>query len=179
VAVTGSAADTPIFLVGFMASGKSTVGRIIAARLGWEFRDLDRVIADEAGHPIPEIFSAEGEEGFRRREADALRRVATLQRTVIATGGGAACREDNLAQMLAAGQVITLGVTADEVIRRAGQRSMRPLLAAATDPLSTAIELLRVREPYYARAHARVETAGRTPEEVAAEVLRVIEARAS
>jgi shikimate kinase len=171
--------DAPIFLVGFMASGKSTVGRILAARLGWEFRDLDRVIADEAARTIPEIFSAEGEDGFRRREADALRRVATLRRTVIATGGGAACQEDNLAAMLGAGSVVALAVTADEVMRRAGPRSTRPLLAGAAEPLAAASELLRAREPFYARAHARVETAGRTPEEVAAEVLRVIEARAS
>ena len=175
-------ADPPVFLVGFMASGKSTVGRIVAGRLGWEFRDLDTLVTLEAGRTVAEIFSSEGEDGFRRREAEAVRAATALRRTVIATGGGAACREENLAAMLDAGHVVALVVTPDEVLRRAGtgaNRSARPLLGNAADPRAAAIDLMRAREPFYARAHARVPTDGRAPEEVAADVLRVIEARST
>jgi shikimate kinase len=171
-----------VFLVGFMASGKSTVGRIVASRLGWEFRDLDTLVTLEAGHTVAEIFSREGEEGFRRRETEAVRAAIALRRTVIATGGGAACREENLLAMLSAGHVVALVVTPDEVLRRTGtgaNRAVRPLLAQAADPRAAAADLLRAREPFYARAHARVSTDGRAPEEVAADVLRVIEARAT
>ena len=172
-----ASAGRPLFLVGFMASGKSTVGRLVAERLGWEFRDLDELIAAAAGKTIPEIFAAEGEAGFRLRESEAVRASAEIRRTVVATGGGAACREENLAAMLAAGVVVTLEVSPDEVLRRAGPRASRPVLANAADPRATVIELQRAREPFYARAHARVQTDGRVPEQVAAEVLRVLEQR--
>src|SRR5450755_42182 len=92
--------DAPIFLVGFMATGKTTVGRILAARLGWRLVDLDDVIAREAGRTVPEIFEAEGEAGFRAREARALAAASAERRAVVATGGGAGCREDNLRTML-------------------------------------------------------------------------------
>lgn len=172
----GRPAGAPLFLVGFMASGKSTVGRLVAARLGWQFRDLDRVIADAAGRTIPEIFAAEGEEGFRQREAQAVAEAAALRHTVIATGGGAACREANLARMLASGHVVALAVTPEEVVRRTQGRSNRPLLDGAADPLAAATALLRAREPFYARAHATVQTQDLGPDEVAAAVMRVLEA---
>ena len=160
-----------------MASGKSTVGRLVAEQLGWAFCDLDELIVAAAGRTIPEIFAAEGEPGFRIREAEAVRASTGSRRTVVATGGGAACREENLAAMLKSGVVVTLEVSPDEVLRRAGSRSSRPVLASAADPRATVIELQRAREPFYARAHARVETDGRPPEQVAADVLRVLEHR--
>src|SRR3954454_23971388 len=91
----------PIFLIGFMGSGKTTVGGLLAERLGWPFADLDDLIVRSAGLTVAEIFAREGEEGFRRRETEAVRAAAAGRRLVVATGGGAACREDNLALMLA------------------------------------------------------------------------------
>ena len=105
-----------------------------------------------------------------------MREAAALRRTVVATGGGAACREPNLTRMLESGRVVALVVSPEEVVRRTQGRSSRPLLDGAADPLGAAAELLRAREPFYARAHARVETQDRTPEEVAAAVMRVLEA---
>jgi len=172
-------AGAPLFLVGFMASGKSTVGRLVAARLGWEFRDLDRVIADAAGRTIPEIFAAEGEEGFRRRETEAVAEATALRNAVIATGGGAACREPNLSRMLAAGHVVALAVSPQEVVRRTQGRSNRPLLDGAADPLAAATALLQARAPFYARAHATIQTQDLQPDEVAAAVMRVLEANRS
>jgi shikimate kinase len=170
--------DAPIFLIGFMGSGKSTVGRILAARLGWAFHDLDRVIAEAARSTVAEIFAREGEEGFRQRETEAVRSATTLRRAVVATGGGAACREPNLSLLLAAGPVVALSVSPEEAVRRTRGDASRPLLHGETDRLRAAADLLRDREAFYARAHALVDTHGRSPETVAADVLRVIEAMA-
>ena len=178
---THSRADAPVFLIGFMASGKTTVGRIVAARLGWGFQDLDQIVTTAAGRSVADIFARDGEAEFRRRESEALRAVCETRRTVIATGGGAACQEQNLALMLAKGGVVALSVQPAEVIRRAGSDGGRPLLgsptgtaAGQTDAISAAAQLLATREAFYARAHHRVETDGKSPEQVAEEVLRLL-----
>ena len=162
--------DVPLFLVGFMATGKTTVGRILAARLGWKLVDLDEVIVRDAGQSVPRIFETEGEAGFRAREARALGEVSRERKIVVATGGGAACREDNLRAMLAAGRVVALAITPEEAVRRARGGAGRPLLAGA-DPLAAATALLAARSPFYARAHLTVDTVGRAPEDVADDVL--------
>jgi shikimate kinase len=171
------AGQAPVFLIGFMATGKTTVGRLVAARRGWSFVDLDEVIVGEAGMTVAEIFAREGEAGFRQREAAAVRAAVSRQQTVIATGGGAACREDNLSTMLAGGRVVALSATPAEVLRRVGGPSGRPLLEGKdgkADPLGTAAALLAAREPFYARAHHTVDTVGKTPAEVAALVLAAL-----
>jgi shikimate kinase len=167
--------DAPIFLVGFMATGKTTVGRILAARLGWDLVDLDDVIAREAGRSVTQIFEAEGEAGFRVREARALADASVGARTVVATGGGAACREENLQVMLRAGRVVGLAITPQEAVRRARGGAGRPLLAGPADPVATAAALLAARAPFYARAHHSVDTVGRLPQDVARDVLAWVE----
>ena len=137
--------DAPIFLIGFMASGKTTVGRLLAERLEWAFVDLDKVIEDAAGKTVPDIFAAEGEAGFRKRETEALREVARSRKTVVATGGGAPCRDENLEAMLEEGRVFWLGVSAEEAVQRAGKASGRPLLDSAADPVAAARSLLKSR----------------------------------
>jgi shikimate kinase len=167
--------DAPIFLVGFMATGKTTVGRILAARLGWKLVDLDEVIVREAGQSVPRIFETEGEAGFRAREARALVTVSRERRLVVATGGGAACREDNLRTMLDTGRVVALAITPEEAVRRAGDGGGRPMLTGMqggqADPLERARTLLQARMPFYARAHLQVDTVGRLPQDVALDVL--------
>jgi shikimate kinase len=164
----------PIVIIGFMGTGKTTVGRLVADRLGRRFVDLDRVIEEVAGRSIPEIFRADGEPGFRRLETEALGRALGEGGAVIATGGGAACREPNLGMMLARGLVVALSATPEESLRRTGRASGRPMLDDASDPLAQARELLRQREPFYARAHVRIDTVGRAPDEVAAAVLAAV-----
>ncbi len=159
-------ADAPIFLVGFMASGKTTVGSLLAARLGWAFVDLDALVVEAAGAPVADIFAREGETGFRRRESAAVRQAARMQRTVVATGGGAACREENLGVMLGEGRVVALAVSPEEAVRRAGRSSGRPLLDGAADPVAAARDLLEARDPFYARAHVRIDTDGQTPDQI-------------
>ncbi|MEA2700524.1 MAG: shikimate kinase [Myxococcales bacterium] len=167
--------DAPIFLIGFMATGKTTVGRLVAQARGMAFFDLDEMIAGGAGSSVAEIFAREGEAGFRRREAEAVQKACTLTRTVVATGGGAACREENLASMLAGGRVVALSATPAEVLRRTGGASGRPLLDGKADPVGTAAALLAAREPFYARAHHSIDTVGKSPAAVAAEVLAALE----
>src|SRR5688500_15415463 len=120
----------PVFLIGFMAAGKTTVGRRLAARLGRRFVDLDDAIAEAAGAPVAAQVAAD-EPAFRRREADAL--VAAIAAggdgAVIATGGGCAAFGDNLDRMRAAGLVVALSASLPEIRRRAAaQDADRPLL---------------------------------------------------
>ena len=165
--------DAPIFLIGFMAAGKTTVGRLLAERLDWVFVDLDKVIEDEAGQTVADIFAAEGEAGFRKRETAALGEVAARRKVVVATGGGAPCSEENIEAMLAAGRVFWLDVAADEAVRRAGKTSGRPLLDGAADAVEAARKLLDARRPFYQRAHAGVVTMDQSPSEIVNELLQV------
>jgi shikimate kinase/3-dehydroquinate synthase len=156
---------TPLFLIGFMAAGKTTVGRALAGT-NRRFIDLDDAI-DVTGETVAELV-ARDEAEFRRREATALARVIAEANdgAVIATGGGAATYGDNLARMRAAGCVVALGVDVDEALRRAANGPSRPLLANAE-------VLARQRAPIYRRAHAVVETTGRSLAEVTGDVQRV------
>ncbi len=155
----------PLFLIGFMAAGKTSVGRALAAAAGRRFVDLDDLIAAQ-GEPVAQLV-ARDEPELRRREAAALRdAIADAgDNPVIATGGGAAVFGDNLERMRAAGCVVALGVDLAEAERRAAGGPPRPLLA--TPGLAAA------RAPVYRRAHAVVETTGRTVAEVVAQVAAV------
>jgi shikimate kinase/3-dehydroquinate synthase len=155
-----------VFLIGFMAAGKTSVGRALAASTGRRFVDLDDVIAT-MGEPVAHLV-ARDEAEFRRREAAALARVIAEggDDRVIATGGGAAAFGDNLARMRAAGLVVALGVDLDEAARRAAGGPPRPLLASAAT-------LAAARAPAYRRAHAVVDTTGKAIDEVVAAVRAV------
>ena len=148
----------PLFLIGFMAAGKTSVGRALAAATGRRFVDLDDAIAAK-GEPVAQ-FVARDEAMFRRVEAETLREIDAQ---IIATGGGAAAYGDNLAWMRAHGVVIALGVDLTEVRRRAAGGPERPLLANAE-------ALARAREAIYRRAHAVVDTNGKSIAEVVGEV---------
>jgi shikimate kinase len=159
-----------VVLVGFMGTGKTTVGRLLAQHLGRRFVDLDEVIVADAGRPISDIFRDEGEPAFRARESAALGRILGEDAVVIATGGGAACREDNLTAMLARADVVALFASPEESVRRAGVHSGRPLFDNAADPVAAARALHAKREPFYRRAHVHVDTEGKGPEQIVAEI---------
>jgi shikimate kinase len=164
-------AHAPVFLIGFMASGKTTVGRLLAAALGFRFADLDDQIVAAAGATIPEIFAREGEAGFRAKEREAVRAATGERRVVFATGGGAPCFGDNLATMRGAGRVVALEVSPEEAVRRAGRGSGRPLLDGAANPVDAAAALLNERSRFYAQAEVRVRTEGRAPDAIVAEIV--------
>lgn len=181
--------DSPnpqIYLTGFMGSGKSTVGPLVGARLGRRFLDLDDLIAERAGRAIPAIFEAEGEAGFRRREADALRAVSREDgRAVVATGGGTLVQEENLERARASGTVVYLHAPAAVLTERlrdtAAERPLlqseggRPLAGAA---LARRIEtLLAERRPFYQHAHVTIDTAEAPPEATAEAVIDALRER--
>jgi shikimate kinase len=161
-------------LIGFMATGKTTVGRMVAERLQRRFLDLDHLVEDAVGMKVSELFRTQGEPAFRKAEALALQLALKEDSVVLATGGGAACREDNLQAMLASGYVVALSATPAEVLKRTGGASGRPLLDRAADPLAEAERLLSERESFYGRAHLRVDTVGKGPHVVAAEIVAAV-----
>jgi len=154
--------DLPIFLVGMMGAGKTTIGRGLARALGREFVDLDHELEARCGVRVPVIFEIEGEDGFRRRESTALERCALRRNIVLATGGGAILAESNRKLLREHGVVVYLSASVDELFRRTSRDRNRPLLRTA-DPRATLRDLLQKREPLYREvAHLTVET-GCTP----------------
>jgi shikimate kinase len=167
-----------VLLIGFMGSGKSTAGRLVACRLAREFVDLDELIVEREGRSIPEIFAAGGEEAFRTAESAALGELAGLVPTVIACGGGIVLDDANRSMLGALGLVVYLQVSAEEALARIGDTSGRPLLAGGG--ASMAASLLRSREALYeATADVSVATAGLDPEAVADEIVRAVEREAA
>ncbi len=160
-----------VFLIGFPAAGKTTIGTRVAAELGRGFVDLDDAIAARAGRPAAALVAAD-EADFRRREAEALDLVAVATTPhVYATGGGAAAWGDNLARMRGAGFVVTLAVELEAALARAAAGGPRPLLA---QPRSAIEALFASRANAYRRAHAVVVTDDRAPAAVAADVVALV-----
>ncbi|MFJ1705235.1 shikimate kinase [Kitasatospora sp. NPDC088346] len=162
-----------VVLVGPPGAGKSTVGRLLAARLGVAFRDTDADIEELAGKPIPEIFVDEGEPHFRELEVRAVRDAVQGHPGVLALGGGAVMAEATRA-VLAGLPVVFLEVALGDAVKRVGLDAPRPLLAI--NPRARWRELMDVRRPVYrAVATAVVDTEGRTAEQVADAVLEALE----
>jgi len=145
-----------LILTGFMGTGKTTVGRRAAERLGWVFVDTDELIEATEGRTIAAIFSKEGEAYFRAREREAIRKVAALENVVIATGGGTIVDEENLRVLEAAGPVVCLTARVDVILQRTRGDS-RPLLADA-DGETAVRSLLAAREAAYRRATYTIDT---------------------
>lgn len=137
-----------IYLVGLMGAGKTTVGRQLAKRLGRVFYDTDHEIVERTGVAIPTIFEIEGEEGFRRREAQTLRELTATDNVVLATGGGAVLREENRRCLHDTGWVVYLNVPPLLLYQRTRHDKNRPLLQVA-NPLACLEELYAVRDPLY------------------------------
>lgn len=150
--------QTPgIYLIGFMASGKTTIGKALADRLGWSFADIDEDIEAAEGRSIPEIFDTLGEPAFRAMETEAITRrvraVASGRPAVIAVGGGAAAHPGNLELLENHGVTIFLSCPYEVVARRVAQNSHRPL---ARD-MQRFEELYHLRQAAYQRAGYRIE----------------------
>ncbi|MEM3031233.1 MAG: shikimate kinase [Candidatus Micrarchaeia archaeon] len=163
-----------ITLVGFMGTGKSSVGRLLARRLGMRFVDTDDVIEKETGVSISEIFAKHGEQKFRDIERDVVRRVALKDNLVISAGGGIVLRKENIDDLKRNGPVVCLSATPEEIWARVKKTSHRPLLMV-DDPLGRIRELLAAREPAYALADACVDTTGLTVAEVSERVIAAVE----
>jgi shikimate kinase len=161
-----------VIVTGFMGTGKSTVGRLLADRLGFDFVDTDAMVEERHG-PIPTIFTERGEPAFRAMEREVAAELSARSSLVIATGGGLMLDADNAAALGRAGRVFCLIADTDEILRRVitdSSRVDRPLLASP-DPRTRIVELLAERATGYAEFD-HVDTDGRTPDEVAAEIER-------
>jgi len=162
-----TAANGNVVLVGPMGSGKSHVGRLLAARLGLQFADVDARIEADAGMPIAAIFASEGEAGFRARESRVLADMLQRQGQVIATGGGAVLDAGNRAALRIAGLVVYLQVDPAEQLHRLAGDTGRPLLEV-DDRARRLAELQAQREPLYREVATVVfETSQRSADDVA------------
>lgn len=165
-----------IVLTGFMGTGKSSVGRLLAQRLGFRYCDLDARIVEEEGISINEIFSRHGESHFRALETLAVRRLAQEQQCVVSTGGGAVIAPENRRLLMEAGVVVNLTASVDEICRRLREETDRPLLR--DNRSGEHIErMLAEREPYYAHAELRIDTTGKSVEDVVAEIIVYLKER--
>ena len=140
--------DQPLFLVGMMGAGKTTIGRSLARILNREFVDLDHELEARCGVRVSLIFDIEGEEGFRKRETTLLEECSRRRGIVLATGGGAILAPENRTYLKERGVVVYLRASADELYRRVARDRNRPLLQTA-DPKSRIRSLLEEREPLY------------------------------
>jgi len=161
-----------LVLIGFMGSGKTETGRLLAGQLGLEFIDTDVLIEARAGKPIREIFRDEGEEAFRALERKIIGEVASRKGQVIATGGGVPVNPDNVAALGKTGYLVWLKACPEKIWERVCDNHDRPLLAVP-NPLQRIRELLSSREPFYAQADFIVDTSYRTVESVAEEIIKM------
>jgi shikimate kinase len=157
-----------------MGSGKSSVGRILAERIGCPFVDLDVEIVRFAGRSINDIFSQDGEQFFRTTESRCLERVLAGGRSVIATGGGVVIANENRNIMHSSGIVVNLVVSLSQVLSRLHGATDRPLFAGSNAAKSLKL-LMDDREQFYSDADIRIDTDGKSVEDVAAEILRFVE----
>ena len=145
----------PIFLVGYMAAGKTSLGRYAAKRLGREFIDLDKYIEARFCQSISDLFAQRGEEGFRIIERNMLREVAEFENVLIATGGGTPCFYDNMAYMNERGVAVFLSCSVDVICQRITVAKVkRPLVEGCTpeELRERVTSMLDARIPYYAQA---------------------------
>lgn len=163
-----------LILAGFMGTGKTTVGRLCARALGYEFVDADAEIEQRYGMTIPQFFTEKGEAAFRQVEAGLVQELAARRRMVIATGGGMIVDPANRHTLLNAGVCVGLTATPEAILSRV-DASTRPMLRG-DDVQARVAELLKARAHAYRELHYSVDTTTRTPEEVAAQVLAIYRA---
>lgn len=164
-----------IFLVGYRGSGKSTVGKLLADKLGWSFADTDLVVEKEAGCSISELFARKGEAAFRDAESQALETVSQLSKTVVATGGGMILRPENRLRLRSAGTVVWLEVSP----ATAWERMNADPTTAERRPNLTGLggfeevrQLIRQRESLYQEvAHFRLPADRQSPEQLVSDIL--------
>ncbi len=160
-----------IALIGFMGTGKSSVGQLVAAQLHFTFLDTDHVIEARAGRKITDIFALEGEPAFREFERLVVAELESRRRTVISTGGGLPTCEANLTSLKTHALVVCLWASPEKIWERVRDQTHRPLLNNNPDPAAKIRELLVVRGPFYRQADVLINTEMRSVREVAQQVI--------
>ena len=157
-------------LVGFMGSGKTSVGRVVAEQLHFEFLDTDELIQSRTGRTITDIFAQDGEPAFRALERQVVGELAGRTKTVISTGGGLPTNLENLTALKAHALVVCLWASPERIWERVRHQSHRPLLHDP-DPERKIHELLKVRAPFYRQADVLINTDQRSAREVAQQIV--------
>jgi len=166
----GAPAKPNIALIGFMGTGKSTAGRLIAEQLGFRFVDTDEFIEEKTGKRIIDIFQQSGEAGFRELERQFLREMAGWTQTVISTGGGLAAQPGNLDELKKFALVVCLWAAPETIYERVRHQTHRPLLQTP-DPQARIRELLAQREPFYRQADLLIRSDQRAAKQVAQQII--------
>jgi shikimate kinase len=166
-------------LIGYRATGKTTLAELLARRLGWEWVDADVEIERRAGKSIAQIFAEDGEPAFRDLESQGIADLCRRDRLVLAAGGGAPMREENRLTIRQSGKVVWLTARPETILKRmsgdAATAERRPSLTGHA-PLEEIVQLLARREPMYREtADFTVDTENRTPQELTAEILDRLE----
>jgi shikimate kinase len=168
--VTGTRPIYNLALIGFMGTGKSSVGRLVAELLHFTYLDTDQVVEFRAHKSISEIFQQDGETAFRELERLIVGELTHRKKTVISTGGGLPANQANLDSLKTHSLVVCLWASAEAIHERVRGHNHRPLLDEA-DPLAKIQQLLSIREPFYRQADVLVNTERRTVREVAVQVI--------
>jgi len=157
-------------LVGFMGTGKTSVGRLVAEQLHFEFLDTDDLIQTRTGRTIADIFAKDGEPAFRALERQVVSELAARSKTMISTGGGLPTNSENLAALKIHALVICLWASPEKIWERVRYQSHRPLLHDP-NPQKKIRELLALREPFYKQADVLINTDQRSAREVAQQIV--------
>lgn len=160
-----------IVLIGFMACGKTEVGKVLAAKLDIKYIDVDGTIEKNAGHTIADIFKQHGENVFRDLETKAIKCVAMLDHFVISVGGGAVMRPENVRELRSNGKLVYLSATPEVILQRIGDARTRPLLAKEPDKLKKIKEMLAHRAPFYKECDFQVDTSSLNIDQVASKIV--------
>lgn len=164
-----------VILTGFMGTGKTSLGKLLATRLGRPFIDIDKKIEDETQLSIPKIFELYGEERFRELERSAVEELSKRRGLVIATGGGTIKNEENLRLLKSSGVLICLTTEPEEIFNRTARRGERPVLdGGGEERLATIKKLLAERKKFYDRADYQVDTTEWSPLQIIDDICRYL-----
>jgi len=162
-----------IVLTGFMGAGKSAVGRELSRLLNMELIDVDTEIEKSQVMTINEIFKKFGESSFREIETEMIQKLSEHTNVIISTGGGAVLKQENMDALRKRGVIVCLMATPETILKRTVHNSNRPLLKVG-DPFGRIKELLNFRKPFYEKADIMIDTEGKTPLQIAEEIIEKI-----
>ncbi len=168
-----------IIITGFMGTGKTTVGKLLATQLGYDFVDTDELIVARSGQTVEEIFQEKGEAAFRKMEAAVARELAGKEGLVISTGGRTMLDPTNAAALSKSGRVFCLVARPEEIMERLARdpEIRRPLLDGP-DPIARIVEIMREREKGYAR-FPQLVTSGKSPEELTTLLIEILQSESA
>ncbi|TYZ27633.1 shikimate kinase [Selenomonas caprae] len=168
-----------VVLIGFMGTGKTSTGKMLAAKLGAAFIDMDQKIEEEAGMSIPDMFARKGEAYFREQERALVKRLAARRNAVISTGGGTVKNPDNVADFKKSGVIVCLSASVDAVLARTNRRGTRPVLDSADqgDRRKAVEQLMAERRELYKQADFTIDTSELSPLQVVENIVRFLKTR--